>query len=331
MVARAVWQQIANSSDISRSSQTISLSNSHALLFGGEVKPRQPVDNKLYKIPLSVGTADQNAIKAMETSSAPSPRVGSASTTLSGKVYLFSGRGGEAMAPIEENGMLHVLDQDSAIWSTIGPSNNSSPFPQARSYHAMASDGTGTIYLHAGCPEKGRLADLWAFKIADRQWISLADAPGPQRGGTSIAYLNRKLYRMNGFDGKSEQGYALGVYDISTDSWSTITWTAGSGPSARSVSTLLAIKIQGKDALLTMFGESDPSNLGHQGAGKMLGDIWVFELDSEKWTKVETQGPEPQARGWFAADVLRDTNQIVVQGGLAEDNTRIGDAWSLVF
>ena len=165
----------------------------------------------------------------------------------------------------------------------------------------------------------------------ERQWITLADAPGPQRGGTSITYLNRKLYRMNGFDGSNEQGYALDIYDIATNSWSTTTWNVDSGPCPRSVSTLLAITIHGKDALLTMFGECDPSNLGHQGAGKMLSDIWVYELDGENWTKVETQGEEPQARGWFAADVMRDRNEIVVQGGLAEDNKRIGDAWSLTF
>ncbi len=136
---------------------------------------------------------------------------------------------------------------------------------------------------------------------------------------------------MNGFDGKHEQGYALDVYDVSRNEWSTKTWDIGNGPSPRSVSTLLAVKFCGQDALLTMFGECDPSNLGHQGAGKMLDDVWVYDLAAKQWKKVDVDGDRPQARGWFAADVVRERNEIVVQGGLAEDNTRIGDVWTLAF
>lgn len=330
MAVKAAWAQIANNGDISRSSQTISLSSQHVLLFGGEIKPRQPVDNKLYQIPLNGSSDAKDIIKTIEVSTAPSPRVGSASTTLKHKSYLFSGRGGEAMAPIEETGAIHVLDHETAAWALIEP-EGSSPSPQARSYHAMTNDGGDIIYVHAGCPENGRLADLWAFNVRERHWKQLADAPGPQRGGTSLAYLNGKLYRMNGFDGKNEQGYALDVYNIAANSWSTITWKTTHGPSPRSVSALLVVNAGGKDALVTMFGESDPSNLGHQGAGKMLSDIWAFDVVDEKWTEVDAAGKKPQARGWFAADVSGDKNQVVVQGGLAEDNTRIGDAWILAF
>lgn len=331
MTFKAAWRQIANHSDIKRSSQTISLSKQQILLFGGEIQPRQPVDNKLYQIALDSESSEGDQIKTLESASAPSPRVGSASASLNGKTYLFSGRGGEAMAPIEEHGALHVFDHNQLTWSTISPSDPAAPFPQARSYHAMTSDGTENIYVHAGCPEKGRLADLFAFNVSQRCWTQLAEAPGPQRGGPSIACIDGKLYRMNGFDGKNEQGYSLDIYDVSTDQWTTSTWDVDHGPPPRSVSALLAIKVNGEDALVTMFGESDPSNLGHQGAGKMLSDIWVYSLASQRWTKVEDEGAKPQARGWFAADVSKENSQVVVHGGLAEDNTRLGDAWVLAF
>jgi hypothetical protein len=136
---------------------------------------------------------------------------------------------------------------------------------------------------------------------------------------------------MNGFDGKHEQGYALDVYSAATNEWSTTTWNIDTGPSPRSVSALLHVKIDGQDALITMFGERDPSSLGNQGAGKMLDDVWVYQLSAKRWKKVDVDGNRPQARGWFAADVVRERNQIIVQGGLAEDNARIGDVWTLAF
>ena len=322
---------MADTSDIRRSSQVLSLTDGNLFIFGGEINPRQPVDNKLHVIPLDGKDEKQNSADALESTSAPSPRVGSASTTLKGKTYLFSGRGGEAMAAIEEKGAFHVLDTQTTEWSTTVPSDSQASYPQARSYHTMTSDNIGTVFLHAGCPEKGRLSDLWSFSTINQQWTQLADAPGPARGGTSIAFIRGKLYRMNGFDGKNEQGFALDVYDVSTNSWSTKTWDTSSGPPPRSVSTLLAIKAGGKDVLVTMFGECDPSTLGHQGAGKMLEDVWAYDVADETWKQVETDGDKPQSRGWFAADALRAKSEIVVQGGLAEDNKRIGDVWTLAF
>ena len=328
---QASWQHVAKTDDIRRSSQVAFVTDEDLLVFGGELKPRQPVDNKLYRVSLNRNGSEQEKVSVVEKALAPSPRVGSASTNLNGKVYLFSGRGGEAMAPIEEYGAFHVLDTHTLEWSVIEPAEPTSPFPPARSYHAMSSDGSSTIYLHAGCPEKGRLSDLWAFDVNAGQWTQLADAPGPARGGTSITYLNGKIYRMNGFDGKHEQGFALDVYDQKSQAWTTKTWGAHSGPSPRSVGTLLAVKMDGTDVLLTMFGECDPSSLGHQGAGRMLDDVWAYVVAEGTWKRVVVEGEKPQSRGWFAADASLNKGQVYVQGGLAEDNSRLGDAWVLDF
>jgi hypothetical protein len=83
-----------------------------------------------------------------------------------------------------------------------------------------------------------------------------------------------------------------------------------------------------------MFGEHDPSSLGHQGAGKMLADVWLFDLKSQKWTEIQLDAENaPPARGWFDADVITNNLRpsIVVHGGLAESNERLGDIWRLEF
>jgi N-acetylneuraminic acid mutarotase len=240
------------------------------------------------------------------------------------------------MAPIEENGALWRYTPTTSLWELIAPADPSAPYLAGRSYHAMASDGNDTLYIHAGCPEKGRLADLWAFNVESRVWTELPAAPAPPRGGTSIAICGGKLYRMNGFDGKSEQGGAVDVFDFANRAWSTITFTPDGvqGPEPRSVSALLAVKVGGRDYLVTMFGERDPSSLGHAGAGKMLGDVWAFDIEKEQWTNVEPKGETPLPRGWFDADVAADEKgeqAVIVHGGLAEDNSRLGDVWKLQF
>lgn len=141
---------------------------------------------------------------------------------------------------------------------------------------------------------------------------------------------------MNGFDGKTEQGGALDVYDPAKDSWASIEFAADGkqGPGARSVAALLPVSVDGAASLLTLFGESDPSSLGHQGAGKMLSDVWMYSLDDGKWAQIVAEGGEvPDGRGWFDADVVKQDGRdcVVVIGGLGGSNDRLDDAWLLTF
>ncbi|RAH53463.1 kelch repeat protein [Aspergillus piperis CBS 112811] len=337
---RAVWTKLLSDVSIKRSSQTLAILASNAYIYGGELRPREPVDSAVYRLSLDASkSSNHNIIQTSPSASHPQPRVGSASTALAGRLYIFSGRGGIAMAPIEESGTFWVFDPTQNTWSQLAPATSNSQYPVGRSYHTLTNNGTDTIYLHGGCPSNGRLRDLWAFNIHSRQWLELPPAPGPERGGASIAYADQRIYRMNGFDGTREQGGSLDVYNVQTNEWTSLTYASDgiSGPSPRSVGCLLATMIGGRQSLVTMFGEHDPSSLGHQGAGKMLADIWAFDLQSQRWAQVDIAEPNrPPARGWFDADVIgpeADANpgSIVIHGGLAETNERLDDVWRLDF
>jgi Galactose oxidase, central domain len=244
------------------------------------------------------------------------------------------------MAPVEENGAVWKYTPSSSTWSKLTPADTSAPYPPARSYHTSTSDGKSIFYLHAGCPTSGRLSDLWAFDVGNKEWKQLSDAPAPHRGGTSIAHSDGKLYRMNGFDGNTEVGGSVDIFEISANKWSTKPFKAdgNDGPEARSVCTLLPVQLGRKQKLLTLFGERDPSSQGHAGAGKMLSDVWIYDISEEWWTKLEPNvGDEgkPANRGWFDADVIKGegmgNDSVVVHGGLGEDNERLDDVWLLKF
>ncbi|KAI5919190.1 kelch repeat protein [Camillea tinctor] len=335
----ATWTRLVSRARLQRSSQCLSLLDSRAWIFGGELVPRQPVDNQLDVINLEPSPASEVVTATLPApTNAPTPRVGAAMAAVKDSLYMFSGRGGISMHPIEENGAVWSYTPSQLAWNLIAPANPSAPYPAGRSYHSMTSDGHDTLYVHAGCPNEGRLSDLWSFNVGSRSWTELPAAPAPGRGGTSIAISasGSALYRMNGFDGKTEQGGTIDVYDLQTQSWSTISFNPDGrdGPEPRSVSSLLAVSIKGSDYLVTMFGERDPSSLGHAGAGKMLADVWMFDIEKRKWAKIEPTGETPAARGWFDADVMYSKSgdcSIIVNGGLAEDNSRWGDVWKLQF
>lgn len=238
------------------------------------------------------------------------------------------------MKPVEEQGALWSYDLAKASWTLIKPADSTAPYPADRSYHCITSDGSSSIFVHAGCPEAGRLADLWKFDTNTRVWSELPAAPGPARGGASITYLDGKLYRMNGFDGQHEQGGALDIYDVAKGTWHVVEYSADGvqGPEARSVATLLPVKVDGSAYLITAFGEHDPSSLGHAGAGKMLANAWAWDIQQSQWRKLEVAGNSPEGRGWFDADVVKTEggdDEIFVHGGLNEKNERLGDIWLL--
>jgi len=228
---KATFHRIKTDKPLPRSSHSLSIIKGRAYIFGGEIQPREPVDNvmHIYTIPsLDSAEADYQDIpaQASDGGDVPAPRVGHTAAVVEGRIYVFGGRGGKEMTALEEKGRVWVFDTKTKRWSHIDPLEGS-PYPEARSCHASVGnehplpsktdytenpvgspdeDAHGTIFIHAGCLASGRASDVWAFDVASRMWSPYPDAPGPARGGTCLTFTQNRLYRYGGFDGKSELG-----------------------------------------------------------------------------------------------------------------------------
>lgn len=353
MALKAQWKRIASTS-IPRSSHTVSVVSGRAYIFGGEIKPREPVDNAVHVVtlPSSAGYPKYSSIAARPEifgAEVPQARVGHSAAVIGEKIFVFGGRGGADMQPLEENGGLWVFDTKTDAWSFLDPV--AGPAPSSRSYHAsLAIDkpaGHGTVFIHAGCPKTGRLNDLWAFDVASRTWAELPEAPGKPRGGTSLAISNDQkiVYRFGGFNGQGEEGgqidylhLDLGEARLSAKGgWDSFVFAEENTarPGNRSVAGVQAItsKADGQDYLIVFLGERDPSSQGHAGAGKFWSDVWSFPLSAtgeRKWEEVRVEGTEgvPGERGWFPS-VTSDNGEIVLWGGLNGLNERLDNGWIL--
>ncbi|KAK0720552.1 hypothetical protein B0H67DRAFT_662956 [Lasiosphaeris hirsuta] len=253
----------------------------------------------------------------------------------------------------------------------------------------------------SGSPE--RASDVWAFDIHSRTWQRLPDAPGAPRGGASLAIAHSRLYRFGGFNGIGEERGQLDMLELGVDSfdddfsagevsiaarggWQSLLQTprenvgykdedptaapltedeADPWPSARSVAGFQAVSVGGgRDYLVLMLGEREPSGAGHESAGGFWDDVWAFQVPGHhgggvtagglansvllavgrksgegRWARVE-MGPHddeddesaggPGARGWFASATMEDVEEgIVLWGGLDGGNRRLGDGWIL--
>ena len=326
MPIKARWTPIPTSESLPRSSHSFSIVKGRAYIFGGEIEPRRPVDNDMHVITLpssGVAEADYQVISGKEVD-APPPRVGHTATVISDRIFIFGGRGGEDMKPLEENGRVWIFNTTFSTWSYADPTEGS-PYPENRSYHASASNlhplpaksdtdveaagsddsqDHGTIFVHGGCPESGRLADAWMFDVASRFWSKLPDAPGAPRGGPSLAFSRDRLYRFGGFDGEKELGGQIDYLQIAKSTfddkgghgelalvlrsgkWETVDVKEGDqAPGNRSVAGLHPITTgQGRNYLILLLGEKAPSLNGHEGAGEFWSDVWSYQLRPDGMT-----------------------------------------------
>lgn len=237
------WSLHAKGPHSARSSHCITATKGGQLtVYGGEFKPRVPVDAasrqegsdvvrgsvhivKLGKRKGSISdrlkawTTLNPSLPPRSTAGAvtstaerkhvdiPDARVGPSMVMKDDAVYLWGGRGGVDMAPLEHphtgvwRGQLFQSGKDNVVWEHLTAEGS----PEPRSYHTAISldvrSGSttpvliltrtiivvqNTMYIHAGCPATGRLSTLHSFDLATHKWQALSSAPDPPRGGTSI-------------------------------------------------------------------------------------------------------------------------------------------------
>ncbi|KAJ3279664.1 hypothetical protein HK104_001259 [Borealophlyctis nickersoniae] len=303
------WQKApsppATQAVVGRSSHSLNVVGNKAYIFSGENVPRQPIDADLHVYNLAAKTWLPSHPVTSET---PSPRVGHGSATVENRIYVFGGRGGAEMDPLDD--AMYVFDTERGEWSKIAAVGD---VPEKRSYHSMCASKTD-IYLFGGCPSKGRLSTLHRFHIPTSTWHALPTPPSTlaPRGGAGLAYLNGKVYVHAGFCGTELDD--TWVFDVETQQWNQI---AGGGvkPTPRSVHGFVALERRG--VLCCVGGEGAPSALGHAGAGKYLNDVWILTPTSTGATWEEANhasGEAPTPRGWVPAAVWKD-DSVVIHGG----------------
>lgn len=135
------WKRISTDAALKRSSNSVAVVGDKAYIFGGETKPRTPVDDELYVLDLKGGCCASSltpdgSLSTAEASERPSARVGSAMTHVDGKLYVWGGREGKEMSAC--NGDLWVYDLASSQWKCLSAST-ASDAPADRSFHVLVA------------------------------------------------------------------------------------------------------------------------------------------------------------------------------------------------
>ncbi|OAX38623.1 galactose oxidase [Rhizopogon vinicolor AM-OR11-026] len=347
------WTCLTSLSAKARSSHCASIANKGTLLlYAGEFQPRKPVDGDLHLFDLN--SANQQSVednaglwRTLSASLKPEPRVGATTVFEGANLYMWGGRGGVDMAPLDpkQSGIWKAqISQNDVVWERLEAKGDE---PSPRSFHASVM-ANGKLYIHAGCPVAGRLSTLHSYDPQYSEWASCADAPDPGRGGTAIASVKfptspsseEVIIRFGGFAGyqlPTSTPPPVDIYTPSTNSWTTVVPSGDPQqgyPAARSVHGLVPLSTpDGTGVALLYHGERDASSLGHAGAGKFWDDVWalLWREGGLGWKKLIVEGDStPEGRGWFPSTSYiapGGNTRVVLSGGLLSSNERSGEVW----
>ncbi|GAA6034131.1 hypothetical protein JCM8097_000711 [Rhodosporidiobolus ruineniae] len=350
---KALWKPLAVDDSFQRSSHGLAVHGGKAYAFGGELKPRTPVDAAVTVLDLAVASPRSLAPPSTASTAWPTSRVGHTFVSSDdGEIWCWGGRGGKDMSSFSDEGSIWVFDTETQSWEELKTKGDE---PEPRSFHTMTALDN-KLYLHAGCPASGRLSQLHCLDLSTLTWSSLPAAPEPGRGGTALTALpsaalggKKLLARFGGFAGYELGG--LDVFDVEKEEWAAVEPSVeggGEGPAKRSVHVFVGLEgtleVEGKRAVAVLaMGEREaaPKELGHDGAGFFHSDAWLLlasppsssdgSLPSFSWLRLDrssaSQG-HPEACGWLAS-APAGGNKVVLHGGLNEDNERLADGWVL--
>ena len=230
--------------------------------------------------PLMEGKGKERAFEGPAIGDVPSPRVGHATAVIGTRIFMFGGRGGPDMEPLEEEGRVWVFDTRHHTWSYLDPARAAAgipaPFPPARSDHCAAAIDRPRDFAHRRDDHRETWTE-WVKGDSDKVGIPqapivgnvAANAVDEERTGYGTFFVHAG--RVAGGDRATE----LWAFNVRSRVWSEL--PDAPGP-ARDGAALCVTK--GK---LFRFG-------GFDGTAELGGQIDVLHLASEVFDDAASKG-----------------------------------------
>jgi len=281
------------------------------VLLGGATGPRPPMPMDLADMwRYSPESGWMEMTPTLPDLAGPAP--------LEGTVFSFDTESGSAVF-IDIKGHIVTYDPATNGW-TEEPSG---PGPTALLGAAMVYDsGSDRMIVFGGLDLETfeEHDETWAYHVDSSVWERELPTRGPSpRNFPAMAY-DAGSDRVILFGGATGEATVVGdtwAYDHDGDGW--IEMAPSLSPPAR---TYAAMVYDARRDRVVLFGGSEDGETGS------LGDLWEYDIESNRWIEVETSDG-PAARGWHAMAYDQATGLSVIFGGGRSRTTYTAETWVL--
>jgi hypothetical protein len=197
------------------------------------------------------------------------------------------------------------------------------PSPGARRDHSMTYDGDGHRILLFGGRRAGiAMDDLWSFDVATSTWTEVAstrDRPAARFAHTATYDASRKRLIVATGQGDGERFFNdVWAFDGASGVWRELGAQTTTRPEIR----------YGAGGAHDLAGNRIFVSHGFTSHGR-FDDTWTFDLASETWTQVATDGDVPIKRCLTRCLWLPAAKRLLLFGGQTDATPYLGDFWSL--
>ena len=204
---------------------------------------------------------------------------------------------------------------DTGVWTELAPTGR---LPERRYGNVSIFDPiTRSMVTFAGFTDLGRFNDTWRFAVDSVAWQELTPSTDPGQRCLHIAVHDTRDHRMIIFGGQRGSATLADIwsFDLATDQWRELTPEQGGPGGRRYAASVYDSRRHG----VVVIGGGDGE--------ETKGDVWFFDLDSESWLPLITDGSGPEARDGAVAVYVESQDRVVLFGGTADGHQN--DLWSL--
>ncbi|KAK4748790.1 hypothetical protein SAY87_015376 [Trapa incisa] len=243
------------------------------------------------------------------TGQGPGPRDSHSSVLVGHRMVLFGGTNGS-----KKVNDLHILDLRTMEWTQ--PEVRGRP-PSARESHTATLIGTDKIVIFGGSGEGdgNYLNDLHILELKTMRWTSpepKGQIPVPRDSHSAVS-IDNKLVVYGGDCGDRYHG-DVDVIDMDTITWSKCWFwqinVQGFSPGVRAGHGAVSI---GTKVYV----------IGGVGDKNYYSDVWVLDVKTSSWSRLDIRGHQPQGRFSHTAAVMG--TGIAIYGGCGEDERPLNE------
>ncbi len=197
--------------------------------------------------------------------------------------------------------------------------------PQGRFNHNMVYDpDRHQIILFGGFSGSGRIGDTWIYSVAENTWTRIDASPSPSpRSDAGFVYdeAHGVAILFGGYGLNDSHPDDTWIFDPEAGAW-----TQMSPPtSPPAMYGCMMVYDRANQASLLHGGHWSSST--QSGVHGYISSVWVYDLDEDSWTEVQTSS-KPSARYWHMMAYDTSRGESLIYGGSSGGENMKSDTWT---
>jgi len=180
------------------------------------------------------------------------------------------------------------------------------------------------IILFGGFSSSDRIGDTWTYSIAENAWTRISASPSPPpRSDAGFVYdeAHGVAVLFGGYGLNDSHPDDTWVFDPEAGAWTQMS------PQMSPPAMYGCMMVYDRANQASLLHGGHWSSSTQSGIHGYISSIWVYDLDEDSWTEIQTAS-KPPGRYWHMMAYDTSRGESLIHGGSAGGDNPMSDAWT---